>query len=249
MIALKDLRPAVLSGGVSFLFFIILGSLSPLLAYEVISVEHGGNVSGTIKVKGAVSSGRLINVTKNSEVCGQTVQDESMVVNSKNNGLKNVMVLIESINKGKRYTAGNLMVNNKKCRFEFHVLGGMAGDSFTIKNSDPILHNTHLHNQEKFSVVNVAMPPGGRIIQRSVGDNRGLIEMKCDVHKFMRGWMNIMGNPYFAVTDDDGNFNISDIPPGNYKLKFWHETLSIAEKGVSVLPDKTAHLSVEASLE
>jgi len=44
----------------------------------------------------------------------------------------------------------------------------------------------------------------------------------------------VLENPYFAVTDEDGNYKISDVPPGTYKLKVWHERLPASEREIVV---------------
>jgi hypothetical protein len=121
----------------------------------------------------------------------------------------------------------------------------MVGDSYEIRNSDPVLHNTHLHMEDS-TLINVAMPPSGKNIKKTLLQ-AGIINIKCDAHKFMQGWISVTDNPYFAVTDTEGNYKISGIPPGKYKIKVWHEKLSSIEIEVTISPNQRTELSLELS--
>jgi hypothetical protein len=122
-----------------------------------------------------------------------------------------------------------------------------VGNSYEIRNSDSVLHNTHLH-MEGISLLNIAMPAGGKNIKKTISQ-KGIISTRCDAHKFMQGWVYVTENPYFAVTDKEGNYRISDIPPGKYKIKVWHEGLSAKEKEITIFPDKKTELSVDLTFE
>ena len=62
--------------------------------------------------------------------------------------------------------------------------------------------------------------------------------MSCDAHNWMHGWWFVAGNPYYAVTDDKGNFTINDVPPGTYTLEVWQEKLGTKTRSVTVEPGK-----------
>ncbi|MBI1822832.1 MAG: hypothetical protein HY200_09980 [Nitrospirae bacterium] len=232
-------------------FFItgILISLFPLfspsflLAYEVIPVVEGGTLEGTIKFKGEPPSNQSHLVVNNPDFCGASVQDETYHVNASNHGVKNVVVSIEGIQKGKKELVSTVMIENKKCHFNPHVMAGMIGDNYEIKNTDPVLHNTHLYMEET-SILNVAMPSGGRNIKRSIGQT-GVIKVKCDAHKFMLGWIYVSDSPYMAISDVEGNYKISDIPEGKYKIRIWHEGFSSKEREVIILKGKRTELSID----
>ncbi len=130
--------------------------------------------------------------------------------------------------------------------FVHHVQAGMVGSFYEIRNSDPVLHNTHLHMNE-LTLVNVAMPAGGKNIKKTFLQ-AGIVDTKCDAHKFMQGWIFVTNNPYFAVTDNEGNYKITGIPPGKYKIKVWHEGVPGKEKEVTIHPDTKTELSLELTL-
>ncbi|MFI5305410.1 MAG: carboxypeptidase regulatory-like domain-containing protein [Nitrospiria bacterium] len=239
----RVLERSFLMSGFFLILFSVLTSPSNLLAYEMITVNHGGELSGTIKYKGDPPVNPSHQVANNPDFCGSTVQEETFLVNSENKGLENVVISIEDIQRGKKPLSSNVVIENRHCHFIPHVQGAMVGDSYEIRNSDPVLHNTHLHFEES-TLVNVAMPPGGKNIRKSFLQ-AGVINVKCDAHKFMQGWIPVMDNPYFAVTDKEGNYKISGIPPGKYKIKIWHEGLDGTEKEVTISPDKKTELTLD----
>jgi hypothetical protein len=226
--------------------FIGFGFYSPLYAYEVISVDHGGELYGTISFKGQPPANFSHEVEKDAAICGLYVQEETYIVNSGNQGLQNVVVTIEGIIQGKTPLSSISMIENRNCHFVPHVQAGMTGQFYEVRNLDPIMHNTHL-KMEKFTLLNIIMPAlGKKLIKKNIPES-GLIKILCDAHKFMHGWFIATENPYFAVTDHDGNYKISDIPPGKYKIKVWHEALPPQEKEMVIPPQKKVNLSLELS--
>ena len=212
-------------GGFLILF---LGEESLLLADEEIAIENQGEIFGTITFKGTPPEIEPHEVLRNPEFCGTTVKDETYLVNSVNKGLKNAVVSIEGIDFGKKRGATTLILENRDCYFNPHVFTAVVGDSYEVRNADPILHNTHL-TQNGARLLNIVMPPNGRNIKKTLTE-RGIIKVKCDAHTFMTAWLLVMNNLYFAITDKDGAYKITDIPPGKYQLKIWHEGLSAKKK-------------------
>ncbi|MBI1823252.1 MAG: hypothetical protein HYR80_03950 [Nitrospirae bacterium] len=214
-----------------------------LWAYESILVEKGGTVSGTIKLKGELPALQPHKVIHNPEYCGDTIPDETYLVNPTNHGLQMSAVSIEGVTRGKRHDSTTIILNNLKCRFQPHTLAGMVGDFYEVRNSDPILHNTHL-KMDDLTLLNVAMPANGKNIKKPL-NQAGTIAIKCDAHSFMTGDILVFDHPYFAVTDDAGFYKISDIPPGKYKIKFWQNGLAVKEKELTIAPNEKINLSVE----
>ncbi|MFI5305599.1 MAG: hypothetical protein ACHQYP_12495 [Nitrospiria bacterium] len=225
-----------------FLFFPI-GEVKILYAYTEIPVEKGGELSGTITFNGEPPINQVTKVVLNPEYCGNTVYDETYVVNSQNKGLGNVVVSIEEIEKGKKADDKLIILENLKCHFVPHVQAGMVGNYFEIRNLDPVLHNNHVRINGR-TILNMATPPNGTNVKKKLSDP-GIINTACDLHTFMKGAIFVSKNPYFAVTDKDGNYTISNIPPGKYQVKIWHEALPSQEKEIVISPRKKINLSME----
>ena len=49
------------------------------------------------------------------------------------------------------------------------------------------------------------------------------IQYKCTIHGWMTGYVRIFDHPYYAVTDEDGKFEIKNAPAGKYRIVYWHE--------------------------
>jgi len=99
----------------------------------------------------------------------------------------------------------------------------MQGSATRVRNSDPVLHNTHGFWDGKVTAFNLALPTRGQEIPIArYLKRRGVIEIRCDAHTHMRAWMVVHDSPYFAVADEQGNFRIDGIPPGKYNVIMWH---------------------------
>jgi hypothetical protein len=190
-------------------------------AYEVVEVADGGVVSGVVKFAGVAPKLEAIAVNKNRDVCGERKPSEALVVNA-HGGVKGSVVLIEGVTRGKK-AKGDVIVDNHKCLFVSHVSAAMAGDRVRVKNSDPILHNTHGF-LGKPTVFNLALPNKDQMIDITRRLTKpGVVRVLCDAHPHMFGWLVVHDSPYVTVTDDQGAFRIDGVPPGTWKVTMWHE--------------------------
>jgi hypothetical protein len=97
-----------------------------------------------------------------------------------------------------------------------------VGQNFIIRNSDPYIHNTRslsLRNR----AFNIGQPPKSTDRERIFKRAEGPIRLGCDFHKWMAAWIFVLDHPFFAVTDEKGNFEIKGLPPGEYTFEAWHE--------------------------
>ena len=119
-----------------------------------------------------------------------------------------------------------------------HVLAFPAGSTVKIVNSDGILHNIHTYS-EKNPSFNMAQPKFKKVIEQKV-EQPEVIKVTCDAHGWMHGWWVATDTPYFAVTDDKGNYSIADVPPGDYTVEVWQEKLGTDDQKASVKDGATA---------
>jgi len=96
------------------------------------------------------------------------------------------------------------------------------------------------------TVYNLALPKKDQVITKPVRAT-GLHDVKCDAHSWMRAYVYVSEHPYVAITDASGNFEIKDLPPGKYTIRFWHEGLKEEKKEIEVSAGKTTDLQVTMS--
>ena len=199
---------------------LVLLVAAPAGAYEVAAVPDGGTISGTVKFVGPPPKLDPIPVNKNRDVCGEHKPAEALVL-SADRGVKGSVVLIEGVARGKK-GGGEVVLDNHQCVFVSHVTAVGLKEKVAIRNSDPVLHNTHGFLGTP-TVFNVALPTKGQVIEvTKYLKNPGVIRVLCDAHPHMSAWMIVHDSPYYAVTDDKGAFRIADVPPGTYKVTMWH---------------------------
>ena len=201
-------------------FGLLLVVAAPCVAYEVAAVQDGGTVTGTVKFVGTPPKLEPIPVNKNRDVCGEHKPAEALILSAER-GVKGSVVLIEGVAHGKK-GGGEVVLDNHQCVFVSHVTAVVLKERVVIRNSDPILHNTHGFLGRP-TVFNVALPTKGQVIEvTKYLKTPGVIRVLCDAHPHMSAWMIVHDSPYFAVTDDKGAFRITDVPPGTYKVTMWH---------------------------
>ena len=111
--------------------------------------------------------------------------------------------------------------------------GALAGQPLRIGNSDPTYHNVHAVTSAGDGF-NEGMPAqGGEIVKRFFRPEI-MVRIRCEVHPWMSAYIVVTDHPYYAVTDLYGEYELSEVPPGTYQLKIWHETLGVQEKRIEV---------------
>jgi plastocyanin len=214
--------------------------------YEVTTVTDGGSIEGTVMFAGAtIPKDETVTLTSEQELCGNTLPAQKYLINSSKQ-IKNVVVFIEAITAGKPFPKKPVVVDNKKCAFDPHVAVSFRaqGSKITYSNSDPVFHNVHSYIKGK-TVVNLGLPKQGSTVTKPVRKS-GVMEVKCDSHPWMLGYVYVLRHPYGTVTDEKGSFALSDIPPGTYNISAWHEALgTVKMEGVKVEAGKARKIKVE----
>lgn len=201
------------------------------LAYKEIQVGHGGTISGTVTYKGPIPEPYVIWPTKDVDIFGKTIPDDRLLI-SKEGRIKNVVISLDGVKEGRKWPNIDASLVNQGGRFFPHVQVVRTGSQLEIINRDPLLHNTHGFGGGR-TVFNVGLPTKEQKVKKSL-KQAGIIQVMCDVHDWMNGWIVVQDHPYFAVTGEDGNFTINDIPPGTYTITAWHEKLGKRQAPVKV---------------
>jgi len=215
---------------------------SAIAAYQGGDVKDGGSISGTVKFKGTAPAPKKLDVGKDKEVCDKAPKmDQSLVVN--NGNLANAVVTITDIKKGKKIELKKVVLDQNGCEYHPHVLAFPAGTTVEIKNPDGILHNVHSYSKVN-SPFNQAQPKFKKTMDVKI-EKPEAVEVKCDVHGWMHGWLVATETPYFAVTDNSGSFKLADVPPGTYTVEVWHEKLGKTNQKVTVKAKEDAKANFE----
>ncbi|MFH1527649.1 MAG: carboxypeptidase regulatory-like domain-containing protein [Bacteroidota bacterium] len=147
---------------------------------------------------------------------------------------KNAVVYIEKI-EGKKFDPPkeHQILDQKNLTFVPHVLPVLTGTTVDFQNSDDVLHNVFSPDDcaEKF---NLGSWPKGEKRSHTFDEPGCLSVVLCNVHPEMEGYVVVVETPYYAVTDEEGNYTINNVPDGEYTLKIWHERLKGEEQVVTI---------------
>ena len=143
---------------------------------------------------------------------------------SRDGGLANAFVYISKGLEGQKFgpPTNSVLIDQKNCMYQPYVVGAMVNQPIQIRNSDSVLHNVHAlpRNSDEF---NFAQPLQGQVDARTFAKPELFVKMKCDVHEWMLCYVSVLSHPYFAVTDDNGMFQLpAGLPPGKYEITVAH---------------------------
>lgn len=207
---------------------VVLSTFSPCASAA--STDQWADLSGCFVYDGTPPTPARLVV---NNACGQHQPvDESLVVGP-TGGLANVVVYVRSpnvkVHPDLANASGDVVLDNKHCRFEPHVLPIQLGQVLLIKNSDPFAHNTNIQPPSDQGI-NPLLAPGMTVSYNFHRKQNLPVPATCNIHPWMRAYVLPRDNPYTAVTDADGNFTIKNLPAGE-KLEFqvWHEKAGYLE--------------------
>lgn len=198
---------------------------------------NDSTVVGTIRVNGEVKRPFEIDMSADA-VCAklnQSPKTDSLIAS--NQLLQNAFVYIKEGDALKSYRfevpATEVVLEHKNCFFSPHVLGIRTGQRFSIVTSDPTEHNTHptpKNNPEW----NQTQPRHGEPITKTFQHAEVMIPFRDNQHPWEKAYVGVLDHPFFAITDEFGNYQIRGLPPGTYTLCVWHELLGEQEVEIKV---------------
>jgi plastocyanin len=205
----------------------------------------GATVRGSVRFTGNVPAAKATSMAADP-VCARQhptpVMAQEVMVDG-NGELENVIVFV-SEGLGERTfdtPAQPAVVEQKGCLYQPHVLAVRANQTLQLVNDDQTSHNIHpqpANNREW----NKAEPPGSKL-EEAFAREEIAIPVKCNVHPWMRGYIAVFKHPFFEVTGKDGKFNLSNLPPGTYTIKAWHEKLGTSTQTVTISANETKEIS------
>jgi hypothetical protein len=227
---------------ISLILAAVLAAPNVALGYEETAVSGGGSISGKVLFQGDVPMRKII-TTKDQDVCGG-IREEPEIIVGGDKAVTDAVVYLAKVDKGKAWAADapKPLLDQHKCIFNPRVQVMRAG-KLEVKNSDPVLHNTHGFYGKR-TAFNLALPNKDQVVETDL-DRAGTVRIECDAHGWMLGWIYVVDNPYYAVTGADGSFTITDVPPGDYTLIATHEFTGPIEIPVTVKAGEETSAPVE----
>lgn len=217
----------------------------------VVDPARAATIKGTAKFSGDPPKMRPIDFGADP-VCkglhgGERVFEEKVVVNPENKGLRYVFVKVsKGLPSGKfDPPAEAAVIDQKGCMYTPHVFGMQTGQTLVIRNSDNTNHNIHGY-PKKNEPFNFGQTTAG-MEEKRVFKFAETIPVKCDRHGWMEGYIHVMAHPYFSTTDENGSFEIKNLPAGTYTIEAWHESLGTqtAEVTIGESEEKSIELTFE----
>jgi plastocyanin len=216
--------------------------------YAQIDYSTSGTISGTVKFAKKAPPRVEIDMAQDPacSLSAEANYSEQYVV--KDGGLGNVFVYVKDGLGNRIYPAPStpVVLDQKGCRYVPHVIGVQAGQPVEFRNSDPTMHNIHTTAETPVNPeVDISQPPmggtaGGGRTQRVFGKPELMIPVRCNNHPWMNAFINVSPNPFYAVTDVSGHFEIRGLPPGTYTVVADHEVLGAQTAQVTVGAKQTA---------
>ncbi len=168
---------------------------------------------------------------KDEAVCGKTMQSEMLLVNAKDGGLANVYVFLATDPKGpvikihpdyEKTEGDKVILDMSKGRFVPHCIAVRTTQILVTAKHDQLLYSPLLWGFKNM----VAVPEGQRVpeMEHRLKNSENLpFVVRCGIHPWMAGWILVRDNPYMAVTDESGRFEIRNLPVGEWTFQLWHE--------------------------
>jgi plastocyanin len=206
-------------------------------------------VNGTVKFDGAAPKQAKIDMSQDPACKGMN-EAENVVVDSGN--LANVFVYVKDGLGSRTFDVPKdaVVLDQSGCKYHPHVLGVIAGQTVQIKNDDQTTHNIHPTPKDNREW-NESQPPSSPAIEKNFAREEIMLPVKCNQHPWMKMYINVVKNPFYAVTDKSGKYEIKGLPPGDYTIAFVHEKLGEQDQKITVAAKdtKTVDQSFKAATE
>lgn len=223
----------------------------PVSAYEVVEVQQGGALEGTVVLDGPVPDPKGFNLITfpDPAYCGRISNGSGWrllrdFVVSPEGGLKDAIVLLEGVEAGKPFETSVPLIEARDCMFQPFMTIVRNGHAVEVINMDPVMHDiqgyetspeagarvlfntplvmNHQHHRGDLLATHNHAPGKSLVGPVYLNKGRRTFYMQCGFHAYMESWAMAVNNPYYALTDANGKFSIEHIPPGTYQMVVWH---------------------------
>ncbi|HEY0378682.1 MAG TPA: carboxypeptidase regulatory-like domain-containing protein [Pyrinomonadaceae bacterium] len=206
-----------------------------------------GTITGKVSLNGEAPAPQMIDMSQDANCKAKNTNPVTETVVAKDGKLANVFVYVKegTTADGKKIAdftfdtpASEVVLDQNGCHYVPHVIGMQPNQKLKVTNSDPTGHNIHAlpkaggGNEEW----NESQPGGAGPITKTFKRSEILVPVKCNQHPWMKAYIGVVKHPFYAVTKEDGSYEIKGVPAGTYTVVAWQE------KG----GEKTAQVTVPA---
>jgi plastocyanin len=205
---------------------------TPAATAAPIDPATAATISGTVKYDGPAPKADKIDMSQDANCAGSNTAENVVVADGH---LANVFVYVKEGLGNRTFPVPTEAVTLTQvgCKYKPHVLGVMAGQTIKIVNGDPTTHNIHPSPKDNREW-NESQAPQAPALEKSFAREELLLPVKCNQHPWMRMFINVVKNPFYAVTGPDGKYQIAGLPPGDYTIVFVQEKLGEQEQKVTL---------------
>lgn len=206
--------------------------------YREKPVKSPAKLVGRLTFDGQVPKPVMRDVTSDQNVAGRDPRIWEGLNIGKNKGLKESLLVVNGVLEGKALAAEPALTYAQGAFIlpRIAIFGWKEGTKLEFENKDPILHSWQVYFKGEVKD-NRAHPSKMPNVMFDVSDP-GLYELRCAPHAWERAFRWAVPHPYFARTDEEGQFEIADLPEGDYTVDIWSEGLRVKRIWMPVHDDK-----------
>ncbi len=213
--------------------------------YRVVALSAVGRIAGAVEFGGPAPPDSVTHPAIDGDACGASLVDVSVVHAGPR--LADAVVWVGGITAGKHFpVARRFDVVAQGCRFIPRVQAAIAGGTLDVRSADRVVHRTRLTRAATGQMVGVIPETeAGEVVPVPAAlAMPGLLELRCDRHPWMHGWVAVFDDPYYAVTSPLGTFVVDSVPPGRYAVTVWHERFGTHTDSVTVSAGQTTTVTL-----
>lgn len=221
------------------IFILSFSALTPLSKSQdskkpYVASENEATITGKVQFEGEPPNPREIDMSADSECLRSEpnpVTEDIVVTNGR---IANVLVYVKSNaldNYAFETPTATVTVERRACQIIPHVFGIQTGQLLLVFNNSQTAHNTNVQPKVNPSW-NTSQPVGSAPIEKRFISPERLAVIKDNQHPWEKAYFGVFSHPFFYVTERDGYYKITGLPPGRYSLIAWHE--KFGEKEVEI---------------
>jgi hypothetical protein len=230
---------------IKIVFLLLVGVFIAEFLPETVlfGAEKKGSLMGSVRYFGKTPLRESGPVNIDREVCGSEYLEESLV-NFENKGVKNAVISLKRKTDGLEPSVPGkkFYLVTKQCHFEPYVTAVQTDNSLSIKNSDPVLHVLKFSREDQV-LFTLPLQANESIVKKI--DQKGLIEIKCVIHPYMKSYIAVLDTPIYVLSDSNGSFHFQNLESGKYSISIWHKSFGSIEKEIEIVPGKRLNLPFE----